>query len=84
MNNCSKLLFFGNAGTVLHAQDSMDSMITSAEGNAFPKEGHGNKIFLFDTLVQFNFKASHRQLSGNLALGTEFTTIFDTNRRAQK
>ncbi len=27
--------------------DSMDSMITSAEGNAFPKEGHGNKNFLF-------------------------------------
>ncbi len=36
-------------------------MDTSAEGNAFPKEGHGNKIFRFDTFVQVNFRASHRQ-----------------------
>ena len=37
------------------------AITTSAEGNAFPREGHGNKFFRFDTFVQVNFRASHRQ-----------------------
>jgi hypothetical protein len=48
-------------------------LCTNAEGNAFPKEGHRNKFSFPKKRVHVNFRASQRQVSGNLVLVTEFS-----------